>query len=61
MKKGVAAAQDLLNKAELRGDTTLYKKWIGKQDELKKYYYKAFDTGGYTGEWGNEGKLAVLT
>ena len=59
-EKGVAAAQDLLNKAELRGDTTLYKNWIGRQDELKKYYYKAFDTGGYTGEWGNEGKLAVL-
>ena len=59
-EKGVAAAQDLLNKAELRGDTTLYKNWIGRQDELKKYYYNAFDTGGYTGEWGNEGKLAVL-
>lgn len=59
-EKGVAYAQKLLNDAELRGDPTLYKNWIGKQDELKKYYYKAFDTGGYTGEWGDEGKLAVL-
>ena len=59
-EKGVAYAQKLLNDAELRGDPTLYKNWIGKQDELKKYYYKAFDTGGYTGEWGDEGKLAIL-
>ena len=59
-EKGVSAAQALLNKAEWHNDTTLYKNWIGRQDELKKYYYKAFDTGGYTGEWGDEGKLAVL-
>ena len=59
-EKGVSAAQALLNKAEWNNDKTLYNNWIGRQAELKKYYYKAFDTGGYTGEWGDEGKLAVL-
>ena len=28
--------------------------------QLKNYYYSAFKTGGYTGSWGNTGKLAVL-
>ena len=28
--------------------------------QLKKYYYSAFDTGGYTGKWGKDGKLAIL-
>jgi hypothetical protein len=28
---------------------------------LKKYYYGAFDTGGYTGEWGDDsGRFAML-
>jgi hypothetical protein len=37
----------------------------GSEDDLRlwaaKYgYYPAFDTGGYTGSWGDDGKLAVL-
>ena len=40
---------------------------VGEQPSIKanvKYYkalnYKAFDTGGYTGQWGPEGRLAML-
>ena len=57
-EKGVYAAQEYINKHGENGD--IYKKWSGKRGELKKYYYGAFDTGGYTGEWGDEGKLAIL-
>jgi hypothetical protein len=55
-EKGVTKAQDILNDSAKRN--ALSSKWSGK--DLSKYYYGAFDTGGYTGEWGNEGKLAVL-
>jgi len=30
-------------------------------NQLEKYYFSRFDTGGYTGEWvGDRGKLAIL-
>lgn len=32
----------------------------GKTALYKRYSFKLFDTGGYTGAWGPEGKLAVL-
>jgi hypothetical protein len=28
--------------------------------EIESNIPKSFDTGGYTGEWGSEGKLAML-
>ena len=31
-----------------------------KEEDRKKYYYSSFDTGGYTGTWGADGKLALL-
>ena len=32
-----------------------------KKSKLSDYYYKKFDTGGYTGDWsGTEGKMAML-
>ena len=31
-----------------------------KMADLDKFMYSSFDTGGYTGDWGPEGKLAVL-
>lgn len=34
---------------------------VSSQSELKqKYGYSSFDTGGYTGSWGQEGRLAML-
>ena len=27
---------------------------------MRQFYYGSFDTGGYTGEWGLDGKLALL-
>ena len=55
-EEGVSKAQSYLNSAS---NGSLYKKWKGK--DLSPYYYGAFDTGGYTGEWNSsEGKLAIL-
>ena len=55
-EKGVSKAQSYLNSAS---NGSLYKKWKGK--DLSPYYYGAFDTGGYTGEWNSsEGRLAIL-
>ena len=55
-EKGVLKAQSYLNSAS---NGSLYKKWKGK--DLSPYYYGAFDTGGYTGEWNSsEGRLAIL-
>lgn len=31
-----------------------------KEEDREKYYYSSFDTGGYTGTWGADGKLALL-
>ena len=56
--KGVAAAQAYINAHGPNGD--IHKAWNSKRDQLKKYYYGSFDTGGYTGEWGPEGRLAIL-
>ena len=53
-EKGVSEAQSILNNKS--GE--LYNKY--KNKKLSDYYYDAFDTGGYTGEWGSYGKLAML-
>ena len=58
-EKGVSGAQDYINKSAYNG--TIYKNWHNKRDQLKKYYYGSFDTGGYTGDWsGPDGKFAML-
>ena len=51
--------QAYIDKHANNGD--LYNRWVkiyGKN--VDKYHYPAFDTGGYTGSWGSEGKLAML-
>ena len=53
-EKGVSEAQSIINNKS--GE--LYNKY--KNKKLSDYYYDAFDTGGYTGEWGSYGKLAML-
>ena len=50
--------QEYINKHARNGD--IYKNWVHKRDQLKNYYYSAFDTGGYTGAWGRSGKLGIL-
>ena len=57
-EKGVAAAQAYINAHGPNGD--IYRDWVNKRGQLKQYYYGAFDTGGYTGAWGTEGKFAML-
>lgn len=57
-EKGVAAAQAYINAHGPNGD--IYRDWVNKRGQLKQYYYGAFDTGGYTGAWGAEGKFAML-
>lgn len=57
-EKGVAAAQSYINAHGPNGD--IYRDWVNKRGQLKQYYYGAFDTGGYTGAWGAEGKFAML-
>ena len=55
--KGVAAAQSIINSQGPSG--ALYKKWWKK--DRSAYKYGAFETGGYTGEWGgDDGRLAIL-
>lgn len=54
-EKGVTEAQTILNTQSM---DNLYSKWINR--ERKKYFYGSFDTGGYTGAWGPQGKLAIL-
>ena len=57
--KGVTGAQAYINAHAANGD--IYAAWHNRRSELSKYYYGAFDTGGYTGDWGSdEGKLALL-
>jgi hypothetical protein len=56
--KGVTAAQAYINAHGPNGD--IYRSWASRRGQLKKYYYGAFDTGGYTGEWGPDGKFAML-
>jgi TP901 family phage tail tape measure protein len=55
-EKGVSAAQDYLN----ANSKSIYGVWSKKTDQLKNFYYGSFDTGGYTGAWGPEGRLALL-
>ena len=53
--------QAILNKAVGNNWEGYYDAWIKMSDkDRKKYYYSSFDTGGYTGEWGSEGRLAML-
>ena len=55
--KGVAAAQSIINSQGPSG--ALYKKWWKK--DRSAYKYGAFETGGYTGDWGgDDGRLAIL-
>lgn len=54
--------QDYINSCIAKdGGKTMYNYGVqlGKSGR-KKYYYSSFDTGGYTGSWGNEGRLAML-
>ena len=57
-EKGVSGAQDYINAHASNGD--IYSAWASKRDQLRQFYYGSFDTGGYTGEWGLDGKLALL-
>lgn len=57
-EKGVEGAQAYINAHGANGD--LYADWASKRGQLRKYYYGSFDTGGYTGEWGLDGKFAML-
>ena len=57
--KGVSGAQAYINAHADNGD--IYKNWANRRSELPKYYYGAFRTGGYTGDWnGDEGRVALL-
>lgn len=57
-EKGVEGAQAYINAHGANGD--IYADWGSKKGQLRKYYYGSFDTGGYTGEWGLDGKFAML-
>jgi TP901 family phage tail tape measure protein len=57
-EKGVTAAQSYINAHGPNGD--IYRSWASRRGQLKSYYYGSFDTGGYTGEWGADGKFAML-
>lgn len=56
-KKELAAGQDLIN---LIYPTSLGGAGWSWDRALKYVLAKSYDTGGYTGEWGKDGKLAVL-
>ena len=57
-EKGVEGAEAYINAHGANGD--IYADWASKKGQLRKYYYGSFDTGGYTGEWGLDGKFAML-
>ena len=58
-EKGITGAQAYINAHGPNGD--IYATWNKKRDQLKKFYYGSFDTGGYTGDWGDKsGRLALL-
>ena len=58
-EKGLTEAQAYINAHGPNGD--IYAAWHNKREQLKSFYYGSFDTGGYTGEWGDgSGKLALL-
>lgn len=56
--KTATAVQQYINQHGPNGD--IYAAWKSKLDQLSKYYYSSFRTGGYTGAWGNSGKLGIL-
>lgn len=58
-EKGITEAQAYINAHGPNGD--IYATWNKKRNQLKKFYYGSFDTGGYTGDWGDKsGRLALL-
>ena len=58
-EKGVEGAQAYINAHGPNGD--IYADWSSKRNKLRSYYYGSFDTGGYTGEWGDtQGRFAML-
>jgi hypothetical protein len=57
-EKGVQEAEAILKSDARTGE--LYTRWKNKRSQLSNFYYGSFDTGGYTGEWGPEGKFAML-
>jgi hypothetical protein len=58
-EKGVTGAQAYLSAHGPNGD--IYREWSKKRDQLKNFHYGSFDTGGYTGDWGDKsGRLALL-
>ena len=52
--------QALVNSTNSNGDWYNRYKSEGVSKDLSKYKYTAYDTGGYTGDWGSEGKWALL-
>lgn len=52
--------QGLLNRVDNGEQNAINRIWSVKDSDLYKYHYDKFDTGGYTGEWGSGGKLAML-
>ena len=52
--------QALVNTTNPNGDWYNRYKSEGVSKDLSKYKYTAYDTGGYTGDWGSEGKWALL-
>jgi hypothetical protein len=58
---------DYLSAKGSKGETITEAEWK-KLDEIRQKYavnyskesMAPFDTGGYTGEWGDEGKIAIL-
>ena len=58
-EKGVASAQSYINAHGPNGD--IYREWSKKRNQLQNFHYGSFDTGGYTGDWGDKsGRLALL-
>lgn len=52
------AVQNYINAHAMNGD--IIRSWGNRIGELNKYHYSSFDTGGYTGQWGNGGKIGIL-
>ena len=57
-----AVARPLMYKYSIALNDGTYNRTIskGELDSVKQYKLNGFKSGGYTGKWGNEGKLAVL-
>ena len=52
------AVQSYINAHAMNGD--IIRSWGNRIGQLSKYHYSSFDTGGYTGQWGNNGKIGIL-